>query len=72
MVTYKYPGYNDIMKPDVIQLIFLIMLVMRIFPKKVYQKVGFFDESFIMFGEDLDYCYRIKKDYRKTWYRPDL
>ena len=40
MVTYKYPGYNDIMKPDVIQLIFLIMFVMRIFPKKVYQKMN--------------------------------
>lgn len=29
--------------------------------KSVLNKVGFFDESFFMYGEDIDLCYRIKQ-----------
>jgi len=29
--------------------------------KKVIDKIGFFDESFFMYYEDVDYCYRAKK-----------
>ena len=30
-------------------------------PRKVIEKVGNFDESFFMYGEDIDLCYRIKE-----------
>ncbi len=36
--------------------------------KKVYEKVGGFDERFFMYGEDLDYCYRVKKAGFKVYY----
>src|SRR5262249_12699081 len=32
--------------------------------RRVLEEVGFLDESFFMFGEDLDWCYRIK---RRNW-----
>lgn len=37
----------------------------------VAQEVGFFDESFFMYGEDLDWCYRIKEAGWKIYYVPD-
>ncbi len=39
--------------------------------KEVAQEVGFFDESFFMYGEDLDWCYRIKEAGWKIYYIPD-
>jgi len=38
--------------------------------REVYDKVGGFDESFFMYGEDLDYCYRIKEAGWKIYYVP--
>ena len=32
-----------------------------LFPRKIFEIVGKFDQSFFMYGEDLDYCYRIQK-----------
>lgn len=34
------------------------------------QKVGLLDESFYMYGEDLDYCMRVKEAGFKVWYYP--
>ena len=31
------------------------------FPRKIYEKIGGLDEQFFMYGEDLDFCYRIQK-----------
>lgn len=36
--------------------------------KDVYEKVGGLDESFFMYGEDLDWCFRIKKAGFKIYY----
>ena len=30
--------------------------------REVFEKVGYFDESFYLYGEDIDYCHRIKKE----------
>ncbi|MBD3287314.1 glycosyltransferase [candidate division KSB1 bacterium] len=38
---------------------------------EVAQEVGFFDESFFMYGEDLDWCYRIQEAGWKIYYVPD-
>lgn len=38
-------------------------------PAKIFKEVGGFDESFFMYGEDLDLCYRVKeKGYQVIYY----
>lgn len=41
-----------------------------LFSKKVLDKVGLLDERFFMYGEDIDYCHRIKKAGLEVWYYP--
>ncbi len=36
--------------------------------KDVYEKIGGLDETFFMYGEDLDYCYRVKQAGYKVFY----
>ena len=38
--------------------------------RKVIEKVGGFDESFFMYGEDLDLCKRCRETGFKVWYYP--
>ncbi|MEX0602678.1 MAG: glycosyltransferase family 2 protein, partial [Bacteroidota bacterium] len=38
--------------------------------REVYKDVGGLDEDFFMYGEDLDWCYRIQKAGWKIWYVP--
>jgi hypothetical protein len=38
------------------------------FPKEIYEKVGGLDEQFFMYGEDLDFCYRVQKAGFKVLY----
>ena len=40
--------------------------------KSVLEKVGFFDEDYFMYAEDLDLCYRIKKAGYKIMYVPTV
>jgi GT2 family glycosyltransferase len=41
-------------------------------PKVVLDKVGYFDEDYFMYGEDLDLCYRIKKAGYRIFYYPEV
>lgn len=41
-------------------------------PKKVMDCVGFFDEDYFMYGEDLDFCFRIKKHGYRIFYYPEV
>lgn len=43
-----------------------IMLI----PKKVIDMIGKFDEKFFFYGEDLDFCLRVKKSGVETFYCP--
>ena len=36
--------------------------------RSVFENVGGFDEDFFMYGEDLDFCYRVKKNGLKVYY----
>ena len=38
--------------------------------REVYEKTGGFDEDFFMYGEDIDWCYRISKAGWKVFYQP--
>ena len=40
-------------------------------PKAVINEVGRLDEDFFMYGEDIDWCYRIKESGRAIWYLAD-
>ncbi len=39
--------------------------------KETYEKVGKLDEQFFMYGEDLDWCYRVQKEGYKVYYVHD-
>ncbi len=39
-------------------------------PRKVFELTGGFDETFFMYGEDLDLCYRVKEAGYKVYYQP--
>jgi len=41
-----------------------------LYPKEIFQKIGFFDEDFIIYMEDIDIAYRIKKAGYKLIYLP--
>lgn len=38
------------------------------FRREVYEKIGGLDEQFFMYGEDLDFCYRVQKSGYKIYY----
>ena len=41
------------------------------FSRQAYEKVGGLDEMFFMYGEDLDYCYRVRQAGYKVYYVHD-
>ena len=36
--------------------------------KEVFEKIGGFDESYLFYGEDIDLCYRVKRNGGKIYY----
>jgi GT2 family glycosyltransferase len=38
--------------------------------REVYEAVGGLDETFFMYGEDLDWCFRVQRSGRKVYYVP--
>jgi len=40
--------------------------------KEAIEKVGLLDEAFFMYGEDLDWAYRVKQTGYKVWYYPKV
>ncbi|MFH1896588.1 MAG: glycosyltransferase family 2 protein [bacterium] len=41
-------------------------------PKEVGKRVGFWDEDFFFYGEDIDFCYRIKQGGYQIMYYPQV
>lgn len=40
--------------------------------ESILEKVGFFDEDYFLYGEDIDLCYKIKKAGYKVMYNPEF
>jgi len=61
----SYVDPDELLEVDAISGSFLM------FRREVYEKIEDLDEVFFMYGEDLDYCYRIKEAGWKIYYVPD-
>ncbi len=66
-----FAKYNlTYLDPDVITEVDLISGSFMMVRREVYEQVGGLDEDFFMYGEDIDWCYRIKKAGWKIYYVP--
>lgn len=64
--TLNYLSQEETNEVDSVSGAFMLI------PKRVIGKVGLFDESIFMYGEDIDLCYRIKKSGYKVVYYADV
>ena len=62
--NYTKIDENQSMKVDSVVGAFLFIR------RSVIDKIGLLDESFFMYGEDLDWCWRCKESGFKVWYYP--
>ena len=63
---YNYSDVDENQSMEVDSVVGAFMLIR----KSVIDKIGLLDESFFMYGEDLDYCWRCKEAGFKVWYYP--
>jgi GT2 family glycosyltransferase len=63
---YNYTDFNE-NKSMAVDSVMGAFLLIR---KSVVDKIGLLDESFFMYGEDLDWCWRVKEAGFKVWYHP--
>lgn len=69
----KLGGYNltfmDMTKPhEIDSAAGSFMLV----PRKVGDEIGWWDEDFFFYGEDIDFCYRVKEKGYQVWFVPEF
>ncbi len=62
-------GYKDFSKPHEIDLCISHFMFVR---AKAQQDVGLWDEEFFVYGEDVDFCYRMKSLGWKIIYLPEV
>lgn len=58
-------------KEDEVGDVDALMGAFMMLPQSVIHKVGVLDEAFFMYGEDIDWCYRIKKAGFRVVYYPE-
>ena len=63
---YNYIGTDENQSMEVDSVVGAFLLIR----KSVVDKIGLLDESFFMYGEDLDWCWRCKEAGYKVWYYP--
>lgn len=69
----KFGGYNlTYLSEDEINEVDCLMGAYMILRREVIDKVGLLDEDFFMYGEDIDWCYRIKENQWKIVYYPEV
>lgn len=69
----KFGGYTlNYLSPDETNEVDSVSGAFMLIPRRVIGKVGLFDESIFMYGEDIDLCYRIKQAGFKVVYYADV
>ncbi len=63
---YNYSDIDENISMEVDSIVGAFMVVR----KSVIDRIGLLDESFFMYGEDLDWCWRCKAAGFKVWYYP--
>ena len=63
--NYTYLNHNDLENVD------SISGACMMFRKEVFDDIGIFDESFFLYFEDTDFCYRALKKQYKVVYNPE-
>lgn len=67
----RYCGYQLLhLDPETTQSVDAISGSFMMTPRAVFKTLGGFDQAFFMYGEDIDYCYRIKETGRQVIYYP--
>jgi N-acetylglucosaminyl-diphospho-decaprenol L-rhamnosyltransferase len=67
----RFGRYNlTYLDPDQITEVDSIVGAAMLVRTSVIREVGMFDETFFMYGEDLDWCFRIKSYGWQVWYDP--
>jgi O-antigen biosynthesis protein len=70
--TRLFGQYNlTYLDPDLSYEVDAISGSFMMLKREVYEQVGGLDETFFMYGEDLDWCYRIQQAGWKIYYIPD-
>ena len=59
-------------KMDDFREVDVVMGAVMIIRRKALEQVGLLDESFFMYSEEVDLCYRLKKLGWQVWYLPDV
>lgn len=68
----KFGQYNlTYLDEDDINEVDSLVGAFMIIPRKIIDEVGMLDEDFFMYGEDIDWCYRIKEAGYKITYYPE-
>ncbi|MDE2311512.1 MAG: glycosyltransferase family 2 protein [Patescibacteria group bacterium] len=65
---YNYSNVDENQSMEVDSVVGAFLLIQ----KSVIDKIGLLDESFFMYGEDLDWCWRCKQAGFKVWYYPKV
>jgi len=69
----KFGGYNaTFVNEDEESEIDCLVGAFMMLSKEAIERVGLLDESFFMYGEDIDWCYRIKEAGFKNYYYPKV
>lgn len=63
---YNYSNVDENIEMEVDSVVGAFLLIRKL----VIDKIGLLDESFFMYGEDLDWCWRCKEAGFKVWYFP--
>lgn len=67
-----FGGYNlTYLDEDEVHLVDSLVGACMLVPREVIERVGMLDEQFFMYGEDIDWCYRIKNAGWKVCYYPE-
>lgn len=71
--TKLFSGYNQTWKNldsshEIDSCVGAFMMVKR----EVGEQIGWWDEDYFWYGEDLDFCYRVKEKGWQVWYYPEV